>query len=552
MGVHHHPSRFGNRIQTLGLACLLAGGLFPGAVPAQDWHYRVRPGDTLWDITAEHLTRMEYWPRLQRLNQVADPQRLPPGSQLRIPVGWLKRLPTQAQILSVQGEAQVAHPARPGRTPVSVGQSLESDDILYTGPDGTVTLAFGDGSRLLVQANSELQLTKLRAYGATNLVDTVLRLLQGRVESRVTPRPATGPRYEISTPAATSVVRGTHYRLALDGTRATARAEVLEGSVAVQGRQRTRTVNQGFGALAEAGQAPRAPVPLLAPPDTAGLPPVITRAPIQLALPELTGAVRYRVQIAANDRFETLLFDGVTAPPGLRGPDLPDGDYVLRLRGVDAQDLEGRDALHPFRLHARPEPPFLMHPPHQGAVLENALHFEWSEPERAAAYHFQLASDESFAAPLLDSQSSKTRLEPERPLSPGQYYWRVAVRDDTGRVGPFSDPQWFRLQPTPKLQPPEVTADQLTFRWSAGPPGQRYEFQLARDAGFEEVLISRQVAEPQLTLPRPPSGFHYLRIRSIEPEGYQGPYGPVQRIDVPPASYWPVGLVLLLTLILVP
>ena len=64
-------------------------------------------------------------------------------------------------------------------------------------------------------------------------------------------------------------------------------------------------------------------------------------------------------------------------------------------------------------------------------------------------------------------------------------------------------------------------------------------------------MISTQVSEPQLTIPRPESGFHYLRMRVIEADGYLGPFGPVQRIEVPPASYWQCGMVLLLTLVLV-
>ncbi|HOW63169.1 MAG TPA: peptidoglycan-binding protein LysM, partial [Candidatus Contendobacter sp.] len=65
-----------------------------------------------------------------------------------------------------------------------------------------------------------------------------------------------------------------------------------------------------------------------------------------------------------------------------------------------------------------------------------------------------------------------------------------------------------------------------------------------------DMTVSRRVSEPQLSIPRPESGFHYLRIRTLEADGDAGPYGPVQRIDVPPASYWPMGLVVFLTLIL--
>lgn len=518
---------------------------------AEEWHYTVRPGDTIWNVTAEHLARMDYWPKLQALNRVADPERLPPGMKLRIPIIWLKRLPATAQIVASRGQAQVVVAATDRTVPASPGMSLESGDVVLTGPDGNVTLEFPDGSRSLLQANSQLSLKGVQSYGETRVVDTLLHLLRGRTENRVTPRPASGPRYEISTPVATSAVRGTRYRLAMDADAATARTEVLEGAVAFESRRRLRTVAKGFGALAETGQPPAPPVPLLAPPDVARLPPVVTRVPIQSEFPALKGAVAYRAQIAPDDRFDTLLFDGVASSPAVRGPDLPDGDYVLRVRGIGAEGLEGRDAYHRFRLHARPEPPFLIRPPHQGAALEQSLAFEWAEPARAAAYRFQLAGDESFAAPLLDvAEHRATRLTPDRPLAPGLYYWRVAVRDSAGRMGPFGDPQSFRLQPTPAMQPPEVTAESMTFRWSAGLPGQQYEFQLARDLAFEEIVVSRRVPEPQLTVPRPESGFHYLRMRTVEADGRVGPYGPVQRIDVPPASYWPAGVVVLLALVL--
>jgi hypothetical protein len=337
----------------------------------------------------------------------------------------------------------------------------------------------------------------------------------------------------------------------MDPSAAVARAEVLEGVVEIKGAQRTRTLAKGFGALTDVGKPPSPPVPLLAPPVVRDLPPVVTRVPIQLSFPALKGAVAYRGQIAPDEKFETILFDGVSPAPQIRGPDLPDGDYVLRVRGVDPKGLEGRDAFHRFRLHARPEPPFLIQPVDKGAVLENALNFEWSEPQNAASFHFQLAEDERFTAPLLDMPDyTKLRLIPDRSLEPRHYFWRVATRNSAGQEGPFSDPQSFRVQLTPKMQDPEVTADTMTFRWSAGLPGQQYEFQLAKDRDFETLAVNQRVSEPQLTIPRPESGHHYLRMRTIDPDGYVGPYGPVQRIDVPPENYWPYGVVIVLGLIL--
>jgi len=537
--------------KALILSGLLSWVLLASVTHAQEWLYTVRPGDNLWNIAEEHLTSREYWKKLQILNQIADPERLPPGMKLRLPVPWLKRLPTTAKVVSVRGRVQALVAATGQTIELVSAQTLETGDAIRTGPESNVTLEFGDGSRVLVQANSTLDLKSLSTHGETNVVDTFLHLLQGRVESQVIPRPEAGSRYKISTPLAVSAVRGTHYRLGMDPGAEAARTEVLAGGVAFQGKKEVRLVGKGLGALAEAGKPVSLPSPLLPPPSTSTLPPVLTRVPIQLNLPASKGVRAYRVQIASDQRFESLLFDGVSAPPAVRGPDLPDGEYVLRLRGIDAKGLEGRDAYHPFRLHARPEPPFLIQPAHDSAVLEASLRFEWAEPERAVAYHLQVAGDDSFNPPLLDiADLSKPQWTPDRPLEPKRYYWRVAVRDSTGKKGPFGDPQSFKVQPALELQPPEVAAETMTFRWSAGLPGQQYEFQLARDKNFDDIVVSTPVSEPQLTIRRPESGFHYLRIRSIDAEGAVGPYGAAQRIDIPPASYWPVGIVVLLALVL--
>ncbi|PZQ20029.1 MAG: hypothetical protein DI562_22475, partial [Stenotrophomonas acidaminiphila] len=50
---------------------------------AQEWVYRVRPGDTLWDVTGTYLKPSIPWQRLQEHNGIANPYQLPPGSSLR-------------------------------------------------------------------------------------------------------------------------------------------------------------------------------------------------------------------------------------------------------------------------------------------------------------------------------------------------------------------------------------------------------------------------------------------------------------------------------------
>ena len=50
-------------------------------------------------------------------------------------------------------------------------------------------------------------------------------------------------------------------------------------------------------------------------------------------------------------------------------------------------------------------------------------------------------------------------------------------------------------------EPPKVEGDTVQFAWAAE-PGQRFEFQMARDKGFSETVTQKNLAEPAVTLPR--------------------------------------------------
>ena len=74
-----------------GLVLLLAAS---SSVQAQDWAYRVRPGDTLWDVAGAHLKPSIPWQRLQEHNRIANPYQLAPGSRCRSPSpGWIASPP---------------------------------------------------------------------------------------------------------------------------------------------------------------------------------------------------------------------------------------------------------------------------------------------------------------------------------------------------------------------------------------------------------------------------------------------------------------------------
>lgn len=59
---------FAKRFQG-AMLCALLLLLLPGVAGAQDWNYRVRPGDTLWDLGGLYLKPSVRWQQLQQHNR---------------------------------------------------------------------------------------------------------------------------------------------------------------------------------------------------------------------------------------------------------------------------------------------------------------------------------------------------------------------------------------------------------------------------------------------------------------------------------------------------
>ncbi len=534
-------------------------GCLAPTTQAQDWIYTVRPGDTLWDLADKYLTRgVAYTPRLQELNAVADPKRLQPGSRLRFPVRWLKQQPVPVKVISVQGEVTRVRAEDGSHTALANDALLHAGDSVITGAEANAVLEFADGSRLTLRGGSHLVLDALSAYGDTGMVDTRTRLQRGRIDNRVAPARGPGSRYEIHTPAAVSAVRGTDFRVSAEIQQPVSRTEVLTGGVAVTGEGRTRRVPASFGVVARAGKPPPPPRRLLERPDVSQLPDKLERVPVNLRWPALPGAVAYRVQVGKQEDFGQLFLDRTVTEPATGGFDLSeDGDYILRLRGVDDVALEGIDAVHRFTLDARPEPPVSVQPNDQVVLRDAQPQFKWSIPENARSYRFQLATTQDFAARVLDLDIEREgNFTPETPLVPGTYYWRLATRDQTGEVGPFGDSRTFTYTPpppTPTPEPPNLDQSGLTFRWQAGMPGQRYHFQLARDPAFAEMIADEQLQENQFRVVEPTAGRYYMRVATIDTDGFEGEFGTPQHFDVPYSRWWalvPLGWLALILLVM--
>lgn len=509
-------------LAALGLACLLALAALlhsPATHADEAWEYTVQRGENLWMLTERYLDSRARLAPLQRLNGIADPRRIPPGTRLRIPIEWMRASPSTARVTAVVGSVKMTAHGQSVARAAANADLVRGGDTIETAPGASAVLEFSDGSHVTLLSGTTVFLETLQQLG-NGMLRVLMDLRQGRTEDDVTHGGGTQVRYRIRTPAGITSVRGTQLRVSVaDAT--TARTEVLDGSVAVANAGSEVPVDAGFGVLVRAGEPPQQPVALLPAPSLAHLPAKVTQTPFELSFDALPGAASYRLQIASDER---IVFDTAAPEPRFGVDALPDGRYVVRVRGIDAQGLEGRNATHAVEWAARPAAPASLSPADATVLIGSQPVFRWNAVAGANEMHYrlQISRDRDFSTTLVDAtEVSQTTFSTAAPLTTGTWFWRVAAaRSDLG-AGPFSATQSVRIvDAPPTLQAPALSPTQVRITWHDGAADRRYRVQLARDDAFTAILQEREAAASPVTLPRPAPGRYWLRVLATEADGY--------------------------------
>ena len=323
-------------------------------VNAADWQYTMRPGDTLWSVCKEYTKEPGCWQKLGPLNNIGRDRAIPPGTRIRIPANWLKVPAATATIIFVQGDVSFQRPDET-EMPASEGIELTIGSKLITG-DGSVSLSFADGSSMVLEPNSQLELDTLSNFELNGMVDSTVRLNRGTVKTRVIKRE---PRshFRTITPSALAAVRGTEYRVNVvsnEQQKQSTLVEVYEGLVDVGADKVTFPVPATFGIVAKQGETLQEPVKLLDKPELIGF------QEQQIILVDDTGkllsspsihwqeeslAAGYQLNILAdqqgNAKTEKLITSYRTEANTVTIKDLAQGCYQLSLRAIDKLGLHG-------------------------------------------------------------------------------------------------------------------------------------------------------------------------------------------------------------------
>jgi outer membrane lipoprotein-sorting protein len=162
------------------------------------------------------------------------------------------------KISLVSGDVQVLRSGATESVKATNGMELAVGDTITTGSNGSAKLTFFEGSVMEIKASSEILVNEL-STASSGSTAVSLKEQVGNTINRIGKLVDSASKYEVETPAAVAIVRGTTFDLLVqqNGTT-TVKAE--EDSVSFTASGVTVTVNQGFQSSASVGGTPSTPI----------------------------------------------------------------------------------------------------------------------------------------------------------------------------------------------------------------------------------------------------------------------------------------------------
>jgi hypothetical protein len=162
--------------------------------------------------------------------------------------------------------------------------------------------------------------------------------------------------------------------------------------------------------------------------------------PVTLCWDSAARATTYRLQVATDSAFTTLVYNDSTQTVRCKQLAflLNNRTYFWRVNAKNTAGTSPYSSVYRFTTLSVPAAPSPVEPAN-GATAVNALpQFLWSVPQNAESFRFQLANDSLFTSIVKDDSTIFVTSTQAGPLaSHKKYYWRVRAKNSAGS-GPYS------------------------------------------------------------------------------------------------------------------
>ncbi|WP_372983222.1 FecR domain-containing protein [Marinobacter sediminum] len=492
---------------------------------AQEWLYTLRPGENYHQVAKELLARGYSASRLLQFNNIEEDALVAEGDSIRIPLHWLKRQPDAARVTTVSGPVQLISGATGRKIPLTPNTLIRSGDEIVSS-SGSATVSLADGSEVRLAPDSRLIFNRLTQYGKSGMVDTRLRLNKGEVHTRVRPVIEGGARFEIETPSAVAAVRGTAFALQTSATGSS--LQVTEGVVDFGAPGKTRRIPAGYSATVSSQPSGGLTIRRLPPaPDVNPLPATLTQLPATLKWAP-SPATQHRLDIfeSKSGRWvESRELDGSQFDISM----LDNGAYEIHLAALTNRGTSGLPAVVPVKVDLQAKAASLIAPDESSLADDDMPEFSWRLNGQNEVARVEVAEDDSFNDLVTSSEwAPETSALPLRPLSPGQYYWRV-VTEAGGTSVATSETR--KVVVNGSLPPVRIISinyvdSQVRVFWEKVRTAQEYHLQLSEEPEFQNIIKEATLPETTAALRLIPGRRYFVRLKALSDAPLTSRWGP--------------------------
>jgi len=172
-----------------------------------------------------------------------------------------RALASQCTLTSLTGGVELQKPGLSTWEEAEDGVTLEAGSLVRTGPDSDALLTFFNGTTVKLDPGTVLEVKQAEGSQENQPTNIVLKQSLGRTWSRVTKLVDPRSHYEIETPSAIALVRGTLFVTEVDETGAT-RVQTIEGLVSVIAQGEEVYLPAGKQTMVAPGTPPSEPAPI--------------------------------------------------------------------------------------------------------------------------------------------------------------------------------------------------------------------------------------------------------------------------------------------------
>ncbi len=498
---------------------------------AAEWVYTLRPGESFPQALKGLLAPAYTSQQLAAYNHLKSPARLAAGDSLKIPVTWLAHQPEPATVVGITGQGQIQHFGTTRREPLRPRQLLRVGDQVFI-QQGNATIRLADKSVIRLDTATHMVFNRLTRLGRTGMVDTLLRLERGKLSTEVTPLVGQGARFEIQTPSAIAAVRGTAFSLQTQPGET--RLQVTKGRVAFGPQGKTRQIPAGYSATVLTRGAGSLEIRKLPPaPQTSALAASINRLPAKLSWTD-DGAQLHQVDIYDKSTGHRVISEQ-TSSQEYSLDYLDNGSYDVRVTALSSRGVAGMPSDQSIDINLQASAATDLNPGKDTRLDNDMPEFRWQFQGNNEVGRIEIAETDKFADVIATSEWAPDNTAMlSRPLSPGQYYWRV-VTEAGGNSVATSQPVRFVINGT--LPPARIinvtyTDSQVRVFWQSVDTAKNYRLQLSEDPSFRNIVKAVTVSGTTAALRLIPGRRYFVRLKALSEGPLASRWGPGRELFI--------------------